>query len=83
VAQAFDLVGITSSGCPSFVFLAKGGSHELVRRWVYLERQSVVSAKRPTSRKGREKWDTRQQESPAFENREDRGSLSSYGIDIE
>jgi hypothetical protein len=35
VAQAFDLVGITSKvGAPSFGFFAKGGNHEPVRSWV-------------------------------------------------
>jgi len=45
MTQAFDLVGITSKvGAPSFAFFAKGGNHELLRSWVYVERQSVVSA---------------------------------------
>jgi hypothetical protein len=44
VAQAFDLFGVTTTvGAPSFAHPAKGGNHERVRCWVYVE-QSVVSA---------------------------------------
>jgi len=38
VAQVFDLVGITNPvGAPSFAHSAKGGNHERVRNWVWVE----------------------------------------------